>query len=61
MLSAFEESESEHRCSADGIGGNHTLYRELHRLGGTGRHQGSVIGFLEVTDITGMTVPFLLF
>ena len=61
MLSAFEESESQHSCSADGIGRNHALDRQLHRLGGTGSHQGAVLGLLEVTDITGMTIPFLLF
>ena len=60
VLSTFEESESQHCCSADGVGGNHALDCELHSLGGAGSHQGSVVGFLEVADITGMTIPLLL-
>ena len=61
MLCALKESESEHSGSADAVGRNHTLYRKLHRLSGAGSHQDAVGSFLEVTDITGMTVPFLLF
>ena len=60
MLSAGEAVQTGLSLAAVVVVGDHAAHGQLHSLGGTLGHQGTVDGGLQVTDPAGVALPLLL-
>lgn len=60
MVGALVNAKAGESAAADGVVGNHALNGKLHCELGTLSHEGTVIGFLKMSDVTGVTAIELL-
>ncbi len=60
MLSALVDVQTDHRVTAQGVLGQHTLDGQLHSVVGAVFHHNASLGFLQTADPAGYAVVGLL-